>query len=77
MLRSRKWYTGLLTWQYSDRVIATSLCQQCHQDEMPKIGAGNCQYCRTFTLNVAFHERHVCSDRSQGAFPAWRSIDPV
>ena len=26
MLRSRKWYTGLPTWQYSDKVIATSLC---------------------------------------------------
>jgi hypothetical protein len=59
----RKWYTGLQTWCYNERVIAASLCTTCHEQEMQRMEAGNCRFCRVYMLEVQFHERHVCADR--------------
>ena len=59
----RKWYTGLQTWCYNERVIAASLCTTCHEQEMQRMEAGNCRFCHVYVLQVHFHERHVCADR--------------
>ena len=59
----RKWFTGLRLWPYLDKVVATSLCSACFPREMERIGAGQCGFCHTFVMELAFHERHACARR--------------
>ena len=59
----RKWFTGLRQWPYLDKVIATSLCADCFSWEMVRIGAGQCCFCHTFQMELAFHELQDCPRR--------------
>ena len=71
----RKWYTGLQTWCYNERVIAASLCTTCHEQEMQRMEAGYCRFCGVWMLKVHVHDGQVCADRwgtPNQRRPRWR-----
>jgi hypothetical protein len=56
-----KWYTGLHTWCYNDRVIAASLCTTCHKQEMQRMEAGPCRFLHLIFAHVHVHDGHIWS----------------
>ena len=56
-----KWYTGLHTWCYNDRVIAASLCTTCHKQEMQRMKAGPSRFLHLIFAHVHVHDGHIWS----------------